>query len=135
MRTTITAAALLLSSTMLVSGCDKLSQVGGSTAEVKNTAYPEQVFWGDTHLHTANSVDAFGFGNRLDPEAALRFARGEEVTSSAGVKAKLARPLDFLVITDHSEGLGSTKALYDAPQTAINDPTLVRWYDLMHEGP
>jgi len=135
MRTTITAAALLLSSTMLVSGCDKLSQVGGSTAEVKNTAYPEQVFWGDTHLHTANSVDAFGFGNRLDPEAALRFARGEEVTSSAGVKAKLARPLDFLVITDHSEGLGSTKALYDAPRIAINDPTLLRWYDLMHEGP
>jgi len=44
--------------------------------------YPSQVFWGDTHLHTSNSIDAFGFGNRLDTEAALRFARGEQVTST-----------------------------------------------------
>ena len=103
-----------------------------SPAEVKDSAFPERVYWGDTHLHTSNSVDAFGFGNRLDPEAALRFATGEEVTSSSGIKAKLARPLDFLVVTDHSEGLGATKALYDAPRFMINDPTLLRWYDLMH---
>ena len=50
----------------------------------------------------------------------------EEVEATTGTKAKLARPLDFLVITDHSEGLGSTKALYDAPRIAINDPTLLR---------
>ena len=47
-----------------------------SDREVEETEYPEQVFWGDTHLHTANSPDAFGFGNRLPPEDALRFARG-----------------------------------------------------------
>ncbi|MFM5923658.1 MAG: DUF3604 domain-containing protein [Novosphingobium sp.] len=135
MRKAIASAALLLATTALISGCDKLGQTIGSKAEVKDTAYPEQVYWGDTHLHTANSVDAFGFGNRLDPEAALRFARGEEVESSTGVKAKLARPLDFLVVTDHAEGLGSTKALYDAPRMMISDPTLLRWYDLMHEGP
>ena len=135
MRKAVLAALLLLGSTALVSGCNKIKQATGSGAEVKNTAYPEKVFWGDTHLHTSNSVDAFGFGNRLDPEAALRFARGEEVTSSTGVKAKLARPLDFLVVTDHSEGLGSTKALYEAPRMMISDPTLLRWYDLMHKGP
>ena len=93
------------------------------------------MLWGDTHLHTANSVDAFGFGVRLSPEDALRFARGEEVTSTTGLKAKLPRPLDFLVVTDHAEGLGATKALYDAPRMMITDPTLRRWYDLMHEGP
>ena len=134
MRKAVVAAIMLLGSTALVSGCQKLTKMVGSQTEVKDTAYPERVYWGDTHLHTSNSVDAFGFGNRLDPEAALRFASGEEVTSSTGIKAKLARPLDFLVVTDHAEGLGSTKALYDAPRMLISDPTLLRWYDLMHEG-
>lgn len=128
--------ALLLGSTALLGGCDKIRQsLGGEEAAVAETAYPERVYWGDTHLHTGNSVDAFGFGNRLTPEDALRFARGEEVTSSTGIKAKLERPLDFLVISDHAEGIGATKALYDAPRMLISDPTLLRWHDLMHEGP
>ena len=135
MRGKLVLAAALLAGTSLMTGCDNARQVVFGAEEVKDTPYPEHVFWGDTHLHTANSVDAFGFGNRLMPEDALRFARGEEVTSSTGVKAKLARPLDFLVITDHSEGLGSTKALYDAPRMMISDPQLRRWHDLMHQGP
>ena len=94
-----------------------------------------KLLWGDTHLHTSNSIDAFGFGVKLGPEEALRFARGEEVTSTGGLKAKLDRPLDFLVIADHSGGLGATKALYDAPRFMIKDPTLLRWHDQMHEGP
>jgi hypothetical protein len=94
-----------------------------------------KLLWGDTHLHTANSIDAFGFGVKLGPEEALRFARGEEVTSTWGLKAKLERPLDFLVIADHSGGLGATKALYEAPGFLIRDPTLRRWHDTMHEGP
>ena len=118
-------AALLASTALLLSGCHKLAQTfSGPPATIVETAYPERVLWGDTHLHTANSVDAFGFGNRLPPEEALRFARGEEVTSSTGIKAKLQRPLDFLVITDHAEGLGATKALYDAPGFLIRDPQL-----------
>ena len=135
MRKAILTVAMLLGTTALVSGCDKVGSALGGKAEVKNTAFPEQVFWGDTHLHTGNSVDAFGFGNRLTPEDALRFARGEEVKSSTGLMAKLERPLDFLVISDHAEGIGATKALYDAPRLLISDPTLLRWYDLMHEGP
>jgi Protein of unknown function (DUF3604) len=94
-----------------------------------------KLLWGDTHLHTANSIDAFGFGVKLGPEEALRFARGEEVTSTWGLKAKLDRPLDFLVIADHSGGLGATKALYDAPRMLIKDKTLLRWHDMMHESP
>ena len=86
MRQAIAAAVLLLSSTALVSGCDRIKRAAQPAAEVKDSAYPDKVLWGDTHLHTANSVDAFGFGNRLDPEAALRFASGEEVTSSTGIK-------------------------------------------------
>ena len=94
-----------------------------------------KLLWGDTHLHTSNSIDAFGFGVKLGPEEALRFARGEEITSTWGLKAKLDRPLDFLVIADHSGGLGATKALYDAPSFLIRDPVLRRWHDEMHKGP
>ena len=48
--------------------------------------FPTQVLWGDTHLHTSNSLDARAFGVTLDPEQAYRFARGEEVTSSHGMR-------------------------------------------------
>ena len=136
MRRKILVAALLLGTSGLLAGCDQLKKVaGGKDVVVKETEFPERVLWGDTHLHTANSVDAFGFGVRLGPEEALRFARGEEVTSTTGLKAKLPRPLDFLVVTDHAEGLGATKALYDAPRLLIRDETMLRWYDMMHEGP
>jgi hypothetical protein len=60
--------------------------------------FPTQVFWGDTHLHTSNSLDARAFGATLGPEEAYRFARGEEVMSSHGMRLKLSRPLDWLVI-------------------------------------
>ena len=66
----------------------------------------ESVYWGDTHLHTAYSTDAGMIGNTLSPDEAYRFARGEEVTSSTGVPARLVRPPDFLVVSDHAENLG-----------------------------
>ena len=106
-----------------------------SDAAVKLSEFPERVYWGDAHLHTSNSVDAFGFGVRLGPEDALRFARGEEVTSTMGLKARLARPLDWLVITDHSDALGGTKALADAPGFLIRNPLMKRWHDMLNAGP
>ncbi len=69
-------------------------------------SFPERPLWGDTHLHTAMSVDAGLFGCRLGLEEAYRFARGEEVVSSTGQPVKLARPLDWLVIADHSDAMG-----------------------------
>jgi len=68
----------------------------------------------------------------LDAEKALRFARGEMVTSTKGVEAKLSRPLDFLVISDHSDGLGFTKQLFEAQRDQLPDPLLQRWWDTMH---
>ncbi|WP_017667031.1 DUF3604 domain-containing protein [Sandarakinorhabdus sp. AAP62] len=137
MRRTLMVAALLLGSAGLLAGCDALKpkQTAKSTAAVKESEFPERPLWGDTHLHTANSVDAFGFGVRLGPEEALRFARGEEVTATTGMKAKLSRPLNFLVVTDHAEGLGATKALADAPRLLITDATMRRWHDMMNDGP
>ena len=104
-------------------------------SSVPLAAYPQQVYWGDTHLHTANSPDAFGFGNRLNPEDALRFARGEEVTATTGMKAKLARPLDFLVIADHSDGMGFSRLIADAPRYLLPSDTLKRWHDMFNAGP
>ena len=81
--------------------------------------FPNQVLFGDTHLHTSFSTDAGMLGNTLGPEKAYRFARGEAVVSSTGVPARLARPLDFLVIADHAENLGL------APAVAAKNPELL----------
>ena len=96
--------------------------------------FPTRVFFGDTHNHTANSGDAFMAGNRLTPEQAYRFARGEEVISSTGVPAKLSRPLDFLVVSDHAEGLGVMFQLYEGNPAFMADPTLARWSKAMRDG-
>jgi len=69
-------------------------------------SFPEQPLWGDSHLHTSLSMDAGLFGNRLPPRDAYRFARGEEVVSSTGQAVRLSRPLDWLVVADHSDGMG-----------------------------
>lgn len=113
-------------------------QQGTGEGTIELAEFPDRPYWGDTHLHTDNSVDAFGFGVRLGPEEALMFASGQEVTATTGMQAKLARPLDFLVISDHSDGLGATRRLYDAPRlgvVAMGDETMLRWYDMMHESP
>lgn len=108
-------------------------QAGNGEGTITLAEFPDRPYWGDTHLHTDNSIDAFGFGVRLGPEEALRFARGEEVTATMGRKARLARPLDFLVIADHSDGLGATKRLRDAPTMMIKDPTLKRWSEMLKQ--
>ena len=96
--------------------------------------YPTRVFFGDTHLHTSNSGDAFLAGDRLGPEQAYRFAHGEEVVSSTGVPAKLARPLDFLVISDHAEGLGLMAEVAAGNPAFRGEPTLDRWAAMIKAG-
>lgn len=96
--------------------------------------YPKRVYWGDTHLHTSNSGDAFAYGTRLDPEAAYRFARGEEVEYIPGKAAKLSQPLDFLVIADHAVGLGIGAEIYSGNPDLIKDPTIKRWHGMMKKG-
>ena len=72
------------------------------------------------------------FGDTLGPEEAYRFARGEEVVSSTGQPAKLSRPLDFLVVADHAEALGSTVELKKGNPLLMADPALKRWHDMMN---
>lgn len=95
--------------------------------------YPTKVMWGDTHLHTAISVDA-GTMCRLGQEDAFRFARGEEVISTGGLRVKLSRPLDFIVVSDHAEMYGLM------PQLLQGDPGILatelgrRWYNMLKSG-
>ncbi len=68
---------------------------------------PRSVYWGDTHLHSRNSADAYSLGNRnLTQADAYRFARGQPMTAHNGMRIQLRRPLDFLVVSDHAEYLG-----------------------------
>ena len=76
------------------------------TAQGTNDQVATQLYFGDTHLHTSYSVDAGMVGDRLGPDEAYRFARGEEVVSSTGQPVRLSRPLDWLVVADHSDGMG-----------------------------
>ena len=95
---------------------------------------PTRVFYGDTHLHTSMSMDAGAFGNRLGVEDAYRFARGEEVTASSGQKAKLSRPLDFLVVADHSDNMGFFPDLFAEKPALLADPTGKKWSDMVKSG-
>lgn len=96
--------------------------------------YPENVYWGDTHVHTSRSPDAYSWGNRLDPDVAYRFAKGETVLSHTGQKLRIATPLDFLVVTDHAEFTGVF------PKLDAEDPDLLktdlgkRWHGMYQEG-
>jgi hypothetical protein len=96
--------------------------------------YPTRPLFGDTHLHTAFSMDAGAFGARIGPRDAYRFARGEEVTSNSGQPVKLSRPLDFLVVADHSDNMGFFPDLSAGKPEVLADPTGRRWYEMIRSG-
>ena len=96
--------------------------------------FPTRPFFGDTHLHTSFSMDAGAFGCRLTPQDAYRFAKGEEVTASSGQRVKLSRPLDFLVVSDHSDGFGFFPQLMSGDPGLLATPQGRRWYDQITSG-
>ncbi len=96
--------------------------------------FPTRPYFGDTHLHTAFSMDAGAFGARLTPRDAYRFARGEEITSNTGQPVKLSRPLDFLVVSDHSDGFGFFPLLMSGDPTLLATEQGRRWYDEIRGG-
>ena len=96
--------------------------------------FPERPLWGDSHLHTSLSMDAGLFGNRLPPSEAYRFARGEEVVSSSGQTLRLSRPLDWLVIADHSDGMGMVGDIASGKPQLIAYEQAARWHEGMAAG-
>ena len=117
-------------------GSEALSELypGRAYSPYAGRGFPSRMFWGDTHLHTSLSMDAGAFGNRLGLDEAYRFARGEEVTSSTGLKVRLARPLDFIVVADHSDNMGFFPDLFAGKQHILKDPKGKDWYDRVMAG-
>ncbi len=66
----------------------------------------KNVYFGDTHVHTALSFDSYLFGNRTSLDDAYRFANGQMIKNAAGEPMQLTVPLDFVAITDHAESFG-----------------------------
>ena len=90
--------------------------------------YSTNVYWGDTHLHTNLSVDAYNLNNRLSPDDAYRLARGEKVEWPGGVPIQRRRPLDFLVIADHAENIGLMTALEADNEMLLATESGARWH-------
>jgi hypothetical protein len=74
-------------------------------------------------------------GATLTPEDAVRFARGEQVASNTGQPVKLSRPLDWIAVTDHSDGMGVISELRAGNPELMADPVQKRWHDMMLAGP
>jgi len=138
-----TAVAFALAATALAGGCGRKESEqaaaaapspAAAPAEATKPAYPTRVYFGDTHLHTALSLDAGASGTKLMPEDAYRFAKGEEVTGASGQKAKLSRPLDFLVVADHSDQMGLITDLQAGKPEILANAQAKNWYELMNSG-
>ncbi len=102
---------------------------GAARAEI-----PTRAYFGDTHLHTSFSPDAGLAGTSVGPEDAYRFALGETIKSNTGQQARLKRPLDFLVIADHSENLGLAQAIATSDPALLGDSFGKELHDLMKAG-
>ncbi|MDB2668636.1 DUF3604 domain-containing protein [Alphaproteobacteria bacterium] len=81
-----------------------------------------EALFGETHVHTKLSFDAFIFGNRNGPDDAYRYAKGEAIKHPAGFEMKLPAPLDFQAITDHAMYLGMVPAMFDQTSIVANHP-------------
>jgi len=97
--------------------------------------FPKNVYFGDTHLHSSLSFDAYGDGNTTKgPEDAYRFAMGEEIEGHDGVPVRMSRPLDFLVLADHSEYMGVVQGLDRADKLLLETEDGTRWVEMMSSG-
>jgi hypothetical protein len=147
MNRVITAAILLTGASLVVLAAypkpsDKaeaatltaVTQEGGYLPD-PNRQHPTRVLWGDQHVHTGWSMDAGVAGATLSPEDAVRFARGEETKSNSGQMAKLERPLDWIAVTDHSDGMGAITEMRAANPEFMADPRIKKWHDMMAQGP
>lgn len=127
--------ALLLAT---AAGAADNNNIGESVAKpyspYVNSGYPRQVFWGDTHVHTTRSPDAYSLGTTLTQADAYRFARGETVTSNTGQPVRLSRPLDFLLVSDHAEFMGVFSLLDQQDPAFLKSEVGQRWHKMYTEN-
>ena len=97
---------------------------------------PTRLYWGDTHLHTSHSADAFFLGNRTaDPDTAYRWAKGLPVVHpSTRSRVQIHTPLDFLVVADHAEMLSVPYKLMQGDPELNATATGRKWVAMMRQG-
>jgi hypothetical protein len=106
-----------------------LAQTGAASADESR-----QLLWGDTHLHTSYSFDAFLNGNfTADPDTAYRWAKGHPVIHPYNrTRVRIGAPLDFLAVSDHAEFLGGIRDIYNEG-IQVEDPgfleSIAFWYN------
>ena len=135
---------LLTAGITLIVGAATVTQVSASTSDSKvesERVYSTPVatderrlLWGDTHLHSNVSADAFTLGSRLGPDQAYRFAMGLPVTNELGQTARLHAPLDFLAVTDHAEYHGVFPLLEKRDSQLEGWPLGEQMADLLQAG-
>ncbi|WP_462157465.1 DUF3604 domain-containing protein [Pseudoalteromonas sp. GB56] len=117
----------------------KLSLISAAVIALTSTqtlSNERQLLWGDTHLHTSYSIDAYLMGNKTaTPDTAYRFAKGLPVVHPAsGVKVRLNEPLDFLVVSDHGEYLGIIQKIFAGDPLLMQTEIGRRWNELAKQG-
>ncbi|MEM7138424.1 MAG: DUF3604 domain-containing protein [Myxococcota bacterium] len=119
----------------MLTSCTKSDVVPPSEAAAPRGG-TNHVYWGDTHLHTSYSPDAFFFGNETaDPDTAYRYAKGEPVVHPyTQAKIQIHTPLDFLVVADHAEMLGVPRALFLGDERLTKTRTGRRLLKMMRQG-
>jgi len=145
-RTRIVLVTLVVIAMAIPAAADDVSVIAQDKEAVKEAVkapgyspyagrgFPTLVLWGDTHVHTDLSLDARAFGVTLGPEEAFRLARGEEITTSHGERIKLSRPLDWLVVADHSDAMGTMNEIIDGNPTLLRDPVVRDWHTRIVQG-
>ena len=99
-----------------------------------NSTQPNNVYWGDSHVHTGLSLDAGLFGNTTGPDEAYRFAKGEQIMSSSGVPARLARPLDWMILTDHTDLMGIAEDIKSGADNIVEVPKGKEYHEAFQKG-
>ena len=96
--------------------------------------HPSEVYWGDAHIHTRISIDSSLWGNTLGPADTYRYLRGGAVSSFKGWTVQLNRPMDWSVISDHSDAYGFFQLMADGVPLVMAKPEGVRWHDMITNG-
>ncbi|WP_205631874.1 DUF3604 domain-containing protein [Paraurantiacibacter namhicola] len=134
----MTRALMCGCAALALAGCSaeqRSDQAEGEGPGAQLAATPDKLLWGDLHTHSNMSFDAYSFGtHHFSPEDSYRFARGEAVTSTTGVTAKLQRPLDFLLVADHAEYLGLMQGIERKDPLLQQHALSTRWSGFVEEG-
>lgn len=131
---TLLLSALGLSALTVMASPEESGTAKNDYSPYAKAVHANNVYWGDSHLHTSLSLDAGLFGNTLGPDDAYRFARGEVITSSSGIPVKLARPLDWMAVTDHTDLMGIAADIQSGAPNILADKKGREWHEGFKKG-